>query len=519
MKLRSKIIACMAGVFVLFGGATGVALVGMNDAGKGFENFIRSDMALLQAVTGMYADGLQGGQALRNVVLDPGNKTGHKNLDKAVSDFKDKQAKALALAAASPADVKVLQEIAVLRDKQLAVLAKVAALSLDNPAAAITLVSQEETPAWRAVRGRLLELIEAKNSSAEQTKSQVLGRSQTMATAALAFVLVALVLGAAIVFWLVRHIMGQLGGEPAYAAQVARAISAGDLSQEVVVSSRADSDSLMVQLRSMQDSLVRCVSEVRFNSEGVASSSEQIAQGNADLSGRTEQQASALQETAASMEELDTTVKQNADNAKQANALAISASGVAVQGGQVVAQVVDTMKGINDSSRKIADIISVIDGIAFQTNILALNAAVEAARAGEQGRGFAVVASEVRSLASRSADAARQIKDLIGASVARVEQGSALADQAGATMGEVVAAIRRVTDIMGEISHASSEQSAGVSQVGDAVGQMDKATQQNAALVEQSAAAADGLKTQARQLVAAVAVFKLAGAASAQPAF
>jgi methyl-accepting chemotaxis protein len=218
------------------------------------------------------------------------------------------------------------------------------------------------------------------------------------------------------------------------------------------------------------------------------------------------------------MEELSSTVKQNADNARQGNQLAQSASTVAMRGGEVVGQVVDTMKGINDSSRKIADIISVIDGIAFQTNILALNAAVEAARAGEQGRGFAVVASEVRSLAGRSAEAAKEIKALISDSVQRVEQGTALVDQAGTTMTEVVGAIRRVTDIMGEISAASTEQSAGVSQVGEAVTQMDQATQQNAALVEESAAAAESLKAQAQQLVQAVAVFNLSGEASAQPA-
>jgi len=250
------------------------------------------------------------------------------------------------------------------------------------------------------------------------------------------------------------------------------------------------------------------VSAVRTSAGSMDVACAEIASGNHDLSARTESQASALQQTAASMEELSSTVKQNADNARQANQLAQSASTVAVQGGEVVAQVVDTMKGINDSSKKIADIISVIDGIAFQTNILALNAAVEAARAGEQGRGFAVVASEVRSLAGRSADAAKEIKTLINDSVGRVEQGSALVDQAGSTMSEVVASIRRVTDIMGEISAASSEQNKGVSQVGEAVTQIDQATQQNAALVEEMAAAASSLKSQAQDLVQAVSVFK-----------
>jgi methyl-accepting chemotaxis protein len=293
------------------------------------------------------------------------------------------------------------------------------------------------------------------------------------------------------------------------AMDATNAVAQGDLSQPIEVQGQDEVAQLLRSLASMQDKLIQVVSRVREGSESVSTASAEIAQGNHDLSARTEQQASALEETAASMEELSATVKQNADSARQANQLALSASTVAIRGGDVVAQVVHTMKDINDSSSKITDIISVIDGIAFQTNILALNAAVEAARAGEQGRGFAVVASEVRSLAGRSAEAAKEIKSLISASVERVAQGSALVDQAGATMTEVVSSIRRVTDLMGEISAASSEQSAGVSQVGEAVTQMDQVTQQNAALVEQMAAAASSLKSQAQELVGTVAVFKL----------
>ena len=297
---------------------------------------------------------------------------------------------------------------------------------------------------------------------------------------------------------------------------VAERVRDGDLTTPVIDSGRDEFSPLLASLGDMQTSLTRVVSTVRSGSEGVATASAEIAQGNHDLSGRTEQQASALEETAASMEELSATVKQNADSARQANQLAISASTVAVKGGEVVAQVVETMKGINDSSRKISDIIQVIDGIAFQTNILALNAAVEAARAGEQGRGFAVVASEVRSLAGRSAEAAKEIKTLIGASVERVEQGTAQVDEAGVTMTEVVSSIRRVTDLMGEISAASNEQAAGVAQVGEAVTQMDQVTQQNAALVEEMAAAASSLKAQAQDLVQTVAVFKLGNEGSVQ---
>ncbi len=293
------------------------------------------------------------------------------------------------------------------------------------------------------------------------------------------------------------------------AVEASNAMAQGDLAHSIHVEGKDEVAKLLQALSAMKENLTQVVSGVRQNSESVASASAQISQGNNDLSSRTEEQASALEQTASSMEQLSSTVRQNADNARQANQLAIGASTVAVNGGEVVTRVVNTMKGINDSSKKIVDIISVIDSIAFQTNILALNAAVEAARAGDQGRGFAVVASEVRNLAQRSAEAAKEIKTLISASVERVEQGTALVDQAGVTMQEVVASIRRVTDIMGEISAASAEQSSGVTQVEQAVTQMDQATQQNAALVEESAAAAESLKQQAQELVASVAVFKL----------
>ena len=293
------------------------------------------------------------------------------------------------------------------------------------------------------------------------------------------------------------------------ALNAAHAVAQGDLNHTIQVDGKDEVTHLLLALSDMQASLAKVVSTVRQGSESVATASAQIASGNHDLSARTESQASALEETAASMEELSATVKQNADNARHANQLAQSASTVAIKGGEVVAQVVETMAHINDSSKRIFDIISVIDSIAFQTNILALNAAVEAARAGEQGRGFAVVASEVRNLAGRSAEAAKEIKSLIGASVERVEQGSSLVVQAGATMTEVVSSIRRVTDIMGEISAASNEQSMGVSQVGEAVMQMDQVTQQNAALVEEMAAAASSLKSQAQELVDTMVGFKL----------
>jgi methyl-accepting chemotaxis protein len=375
-------------------------------------------------------------------------------------------------------------------------------------AQAIVLMASQLRPAeatWRAA-------IDDNTHLQEQSSRQELAASQAEDRTARAIVAgvsaLNLVLALALATFITRNLTRALGAEPGQAASVARKVAAGDLSTAVRVRS-GDDTSLMAQLKLMQESLVRVVAEVRQNAEGVATASAEIAQGNGDLSARTEQQASSLEETAASMQQLSGTVRQNADSARKGNQLALNASEVASKGGSVVGEVVATMRGIHDASQRIADIIGVIDGIAFQTNILALNAAVEAARAGEQGRWFAVVAAEVRSLAQRSAEAAKEIKALISDNVQRVEQGTSLADHAGSTMNEVVTAIRLVTDIMGEISEASSQQSAGVSQVGQAITQMDRATQQNAALVEQSAAAAESLRAQAQQLVQSVAVFKL----------
>jgi methyl-accepting chemotaxis protein len=361
------------------------------------------------------------------------------------------------------------------------------------------------------------QVLEAMADSVNYQRSALAGDIQQIQADARQLLIAVLAVAALTIVALIAfawHVAGALRSRVAASQAVAERVRDGDLTTPVHNDRHDEFAPLLSALSEMQDRLSGIVGSIRQGADGVATASAQIAQGNQDLSGRTEQQASALQQTAASMEELGSTVKQNADNARQANQLAQSASTVATQGGEVVAQVVDTMKGINDSSKKIADIISVIDGIAFQTNILALNAAVEAARAGEQGRGFAVVAGEVRNLAQRSAEAAKEIKSLITASVERVEQGTALVDRAGTTMDEVVSSIRRVTDIMGEISAASVEQSSGVAQVGQAVTQMDQATQQNAALVEESAAAAESLKAQAQQLVQAVAVFKLAHGSS-----
>jgi methyl-accepting chemotaxis protein len=314
----------------------------------------------------------------------------------------------------------------------------------------------------------------------------------------------------AVAMLLMRDVRSQLGGDPAYAAGIVRSIASGDLGVDVVTRPD-DRQSLLFFMKEMRASLAGIVGQVRTGANAIASATTQIAAGNLDLSARTEQQAGSLEETASSMEEMTSTVKQNADNAMRANQLAITAAQIAEQGGTVVTQVVDTMASINASSRKVAEIIGVIDGIAFQTNILALNAAVEAARAGEQGRGFAVVASEVRNLAQRSAGAAREIKALIGDSVGQVDTGTKLVEQAGTTMHAVLESIRRVTDVMTEISAASSEQTSGIEQINQAVTQMDTVTQQNAALVEEGAAAATALQEQAEKLNQVVGFFRLDG--------
>jgi methyl-accepting chemotaxis protein len=332
-------------------------------------------------------------------------------------------------------------------------------------------------------------------------------------TTMLAVAVVAGLLGAVMAWVITRSITIPIRR----AVEVAETVAQGDLRTRIDVTSKDETGQLLGALRRMNESLVSTVSKVRGNADSVATASSQIAQGNTDLSQRTEEQASNLQQTAASMEQLTATVKQNADTARQASQLAGSASTVAGQGGEVVGRVVSTMEDISASSKKISDIIGVIDGIAFQTNILALNAAVEAARAGEQGRGFAVVAGEVRTLAQRSAEAAKEIKGLIGASVEKVAAGSALVGDAGRTMDEIVSQVKRVSDLLGEISAASTEQTQGIGQIGDAVAQLDQVTQQNAALVEESAAAAESLKVQAAQLSQAVAFFQVEGGAAGKP--
>jgi methyl-accepting chemotaxis protein len=383
---------------------------------------------------------------------------------------------------------------------------------------AIKMLSSDLRPHQRAYFEAVDRLVSVQNELMVTASKDAAQQYQSSRNLMIGAIVMALLLGIAVAFYNTGAITGPIREAVAVAGRVA----SGDLSSRIEVHSKDETGRLLQALKQMNESLVKIVGEVRSGSEAIGGGTRQIASGNADLSQRTEEQASSLEETASSMEELTSTVKQNAENARQANQLALGASDVAVKGGSVVRQVVGTMASINESSKKIVDIIGVIDGIAFQTNILALNAAVEAARAGEQGRGFAVVATEVRNLAQRSAAAAKEIKALIGDSVDKVGAGSKLVDEAGKTMEEIVASVKRVTDIMSEITAASQEQSAGIEQVNQAIAQMDEVTQQNAALVEEAAAAAESLQERARNLQAAVSVFTMdgggAGAAAARGA-
>jgi len=374
-----------------------------------------------------------------------------------------------------------------------------------NEEEAARLLDKEFTPAATKYQDLLQDLVTMQRASMDATAGGIDGNAVWSTKLLMGLAACAVLLGAWFSWLLTRGIVRPIQD----AVTVAETVAGGDLTHRIEASTRDETGALLRALRHMNDSLVGIVGQVRSGTDTIATASREISAGNLDLSSRTEQQAGALEETAASMEELTTTVRQNADNARQANQLAIAASEVAVQGGAVVGDVVTTMGAIHESASRIADIIGVIDGIAFQTNILALNAAVEAARAGEQGRGFAVVASEVRNLAQRSAAAAKEIKELITASVANVDAGAKLVDQAGTTMEQVVTSIRRVTDIMAEITSASQEQTGGIEQVNQAIGQMDQVTQQNAALVEEAAAAAASMQDQAGKLAEVVSVFRL----------
>ncbi|WP_417277049.1 methyl-accepting chemotaxis protein [Castellaniella sp.] len=508
MTLKTRTLASMAFVLACCVLALGLALTGMQSAKNRFISFVDTDQQVLQNTTTLYAQGLQIGQALRNIVLNPDDEKAVTNLNTAVAKFHEVMDSSRELATRVPGLDERLQLIANVQAKREPILKKTSELARENRDTAATYLQENDTPTWREMRGPLRELIQAKSAQVETTKNEMVSFTEDMFFWSLALAVLAVVLSIVAVLHLTRSIMKQLGAEPAEAARVMQKIAQGDLAVNIKEDTR-NTRSLVHAISTMQTGLAAVVSRVRTGAGAIASASRQIAAGNSDLSARTEEQASSLQETAASMEELTSTVKQNSENARQANQLAVTASDVAKRGGAVVQEVLDMMNAIDHSAKKIGEIIGVIDSIAFQTNILALNAAVEAARAGEQGRGFAVVASEVRALAQRSATAAKEIKALIGESVQQAEAGATLAGDAGNTMREIVDSVKRVADIVGEISVASNEQTSGIEQVNLAIGQMDSVTQQNAALVEEAAAASMAMQEQAAELERIVSVFQL----------
>jgi methyl-accepting chemotaxis protein len=451
---------------------------------------------------------LETGIAMRNIGLQSDVALMQKEQEKvklASKRYEDARAK-LQSAGLNDAEKKILSDIAAVdKDLDTAFKEAIGQVLAFNSEGAAKVIAGRIDPLNQQTLGLLNRLVDMQLAASREFADTSAKADSSLKTMLYLIGVAAVVLGVVCALFITRSIVAPLQS----ALAVAKKVAGGELTSRVEVEGKDETSELLQALKDMNESLSRTVGEVRAGTETITIASQEIASGNADLSSRTESQASSLEETASSMEELTSTVKQNADNARQANQLAVSASSVAVKGGSVVSQVVDTMGSIKESSRKIVDIIGVIDGIAFQTNILALNAAVEAARAGEQGRGFAVVASEVRNLAQRSAGAAKEIKALIGDSVDKVDAGSKLVDEAGQTMGLIVTSIKQVADIMGEITAATQEQSNGIEEVNQAITQMDEMTQQNAALVEQAAAAAESMQEQAQKLAAAVSIFKL----------
>ena len=506
MRFNQRLLIAFVVPSVLFVGGLTAAIGSLINTQREFDGYLQTEAAIANGVREMYAQGLQMGQAMRNIVLDPGNPTAYKNLDGAREAYDKAFDESQRLAKGLTVEPAILA-LGELRATQGRAQQQVLDTLKTDPTQAVALLNKVETPAWRQLRTALLKLRDDMGVLSHATHVAVNARADRMRWISMGLAALAMAVSVVLGMQLRRTLRREIGGDPAVVRATLQQMAGGDLTGHVPPT--PEPQSLVGALSSMQAAMRTLVAQVQQSSASIEVATSEISLGNHDLSARTEAAASNLEQTAASMEELNSTMRQSADAARQASQMAVANAEVAVRGGQVVGQVVATMDEINHSSKKINDIIGVIDGIAFQTNILALNAAVEAARAGEQGRGFAVVAAEVRNLAQRSAEAAKEIKVLIGTSVDKVEAGSRLVAEAGSTIGEVVANAQRVADIIGEITAASGEQSSGIGQVNTAVNQLDQMTQQNAALVEESSAAAGSLKDQAQRLTQAVQIFKV----------